>query len=258
MNVGLKPWRKPHGFRDLSDGYRMRILLVSPSHTEADYLHKALQESAHSLQRTDNHQDGLFLAAQERFEAIIIVAIDAAGYPALSEVLPQFFAVPGAPTVIVILGVATALERAQVLRAGADACFGQPYSFIEMLERLQALRRMAIFDAIAHRPVRSIFRLDALTRACVMGDRHLVLTRREYLLLECLLRDFDLPVSRDALTRYVWPEKDDIDPVGVNLLVSRLRRKLALNFPSIHIETVSRYGYQLARSDDKFMSMSEI
>jgi len=236
----------------------MRILLVSLLHAEADYLYKALQESAHSLQRTDDHQDGLLLATQERFDAVIIVSIEPARYPALYDVLPQFFAVPSEPAVVVILGAATALERIQMLRAGSDACFVRPYSFIEMLERLQALRRRATVRAIADRPAEPSFQLDALTRACVMGDRYVALSRREYLLLECLMRDFNRPVPRDVLIRYVWPEKGEIDPVGINLLVSRLRRKLAPTFPSIYVETISRYGYQISAPENNLISESEM
>jgi len=46
----------------------------------------------------------------------------------------------------------------------------------------------------------------------------------------------------------VWPEKDDVDPSSVNLMVARLRRKLIRFFPDIRIETISRFGYQLSVS----------
>jgi two-component system, OmpR family, response regulator len=72
------------------------------------------------------------------------------------------------------------------------------------------------------------------------------LTTREYQLLECLLRRLDTPVPRDQLIRYAWSEKEEVDPSCVNLVVSRLRRKLAGRCPQVKIETVSRFGYQLS------------
>jgi DNA-binding response OmpR family regulator len=48
------------------------------------------------------------------------------------------------------------------------------------------------------------------------------------------------------LIRYAWSEKEDVDPASVNLVVSRLRRKLAQRFPHVQIETVSRFGYQIS------------
>jgi DNA-binding response OmpR family regulator len=72
------------------------------------------------------------------------------------------------------------------------------------------------------------------------------MTKREYLLIECLLRQVNAPVARDQLIRYAWPDKEDVDPSSVNLVVSRLRRKLELNEFRARVETISRYGYQLA------------
>jgi two-component system OmpR family response regulator len=54
------------------------------------------------------------------------------------------------------------------------------------------------------------------------------------------------PVARDQLIRYAWPEKEDVDPSSVNLVVSRLRRKLQGDVPQIRIDTVSRFGYQVS------------
>jgi len=224
----------------------MRILLVSPTNAEAAYLHKALQESAHSVQRADDYRDGVFLASQERFEAIVVVAADARHYPELMEVMPKFAAALNMPALIAMLGVATPAERARVLRAGADACFGQPYSLIEMQERMQTLRRTAVTPPSNVPATKSTLRLDALTRELVDGERRMAVTRREYLLFDCLLRDVNAPVPRDQLIRYVWPEKEEVDPSSVNLMVARLRRKLDRHFPEIHIETISRFGYQLS------------
>jgi DNA-binding response OmpR family regulator len=150
------------------------------------------------------------------------------------------------PALIAMLGPATAVERARVLRAGADACFGQPYSLIEMQERMQTLRRTTNAPATIAVAVKSSIRLDALTRELVDGERRMAVSRREYLLFDCLLRDLNAPVPRDQLIRYVWPERDEVDPSSVNLMVARLRRKLDKYLPKIHIETISRFGYQLS------------
>jgi len=58
-----------------------------------------------------------------------------------------------------------------------------------------------------------------------------------------------LPLARDQLIRYAWPDKDVVDPSSVNLVVSRLRRKLELHmFDARGLETVSRFGYQISTS----------
>ncbi|CAD6507447.1 response regulator transcription factor [Paraburkholderia metrosideri] len=231
----------------------MRVLFVGPAHPEAAWLFKALQESAHSLQRADDLRDGVFLATQETFDAIVLMVIDIAHYPSLLAFLAEFSATANGASIVAVLGAATAQDRTRVLRAGADACFCQPYSFIEMHERLHALRRISGTRAVAANsgPASASFAfnrpsLDTATRELVFGMRRLAVTRREFLLLECLLRQMNAPVARDQLIRYAWPEKEDVDPSSVNLVVSRLRRKLLDDVPQVRIETVSRFGYQVS------------
>jgi two-component system, OmpR family, response regulator len=226
----------------------MRVLFIAPPHPESAWLFKALQECAHSLQRADDMRDGIFLAGQEPFDAVVAMTLEPAAYGALLGVLPELSASAAGAAIVVVLGPAAAQDRTRVLRAGADACFCQPYSFIELHERMQALHRTAQARAVQDQPsaAASAPQLDALTRELVDGDRRLAVTRREYLLLECLMRQFNAPVPRDQLIRYAWPETEDVDPASVNLVVSRLRRKLGQRLPDVRIETVSRYGYQIS------------
>ncbi|MFK4444699.1 two-component system OmpR family response regulator [Caballeronia udeis] len=220
----------------------MRVLLISTICTEGAYLHKALRESAHSLQMTDDLRDGLHLASQDNFDAVLIVAVDTESICNLATLLPEFARLPGSPAILVVLGRATPVERARMLRAGADACFVQPYSFIEMQERMLALYRSSVHDPMLDLSLR----LDPLTRELVEGDKRFTLTKREFLLVESLLRQPDAPVARDQLIRYAWPDKDVVDPSSVNLVVSRLRRKLELHNFGARLETVSRFGYQIS------------
>lgn len=239
----------------------MRILLISPHHAEGAWLHKALHESAHSLQRADDLRDGVFVAGEEPFDAVIVVALDGALLTALHAMLPGLVEVARGAAIVTVLGVeASARERSRLLRAGADACFRHPFSFIEMHERMLALSRTAMKplarpaaalppssqNALSAQAARAAPRLDAATREIVDGERRAGLTRREYLLIECLLREACRPVPRELVIRYAWPEKDDIDASTVNLVVSRLRRKLDGAGIDVRIETISRYGYQLS------------
>ncbi|ASL42807.1 Transcriptional regulatory protein CusR [Burkholderia sp. AD24] len=231
----------------------MRVLFVGPSHPEAAWLFKALQESAHSLQRADDLRDGVFLAGQEPFDAIVLMVLDAGAYSALLEFIAEFADAGSGAAIVAVLWVASAQERTRVLRAGADACFCQPYSFIEMHERMQALQRVGrgaasggAVSVARGGSVVDVPSLDAATRELVFAGRRVAVTRREFLLLECLLRQVNAPVARDQLIRYAWPEKDDVDPSSVNLVVSRLRRKILGVVPEVRIETVSRFGYQVS------------
>ena len=224
----------------------MRILLVSSSEAETVYLHKAFRESAHSVYAADNLRYALYLATHEEFDAIVVCAVGIAQMTALFDTLAEMASLPRAPALIVALASGTSQERARMLRAGADACFVQPYSFLEMQERMLALHRASV-ARLSTASVNSVsIRLDPLTRDLVEDSRRVLMTKREYLLIECLLRQANAPVARDQLICYAWPDKEDVDPSSVNLVVSRLRRKLDTNGFRARVETISRYGYQLA------------
>ncbi|APR39701.1 response regulator transcription factor [Paraburkholderia sp. SOS3] len=251
----------------------MRILLISTNHPEATWLHKAFRESAHSVQRVDNSRDGAFVAAHDPFDAVVALAMEPGAQADLLDALPALSAVDDTPVIVALVRGLDAAQRVRMLRAGADACLTPPYSFVEIQERIAALQRMATAlpaksaQAIqaaqgaqatqapqAWQPaqptqamaLQTAVHLDAATRELVAGVGRVALTRREYQLLECLLRRFDAPVPRDQLIRYAWSEKEEVDPACVNLVVSRLRRKLAGRCPQVRIDTVSRFGYQLS------------
>ncbi|CAB3783656.1 response regulator transcription factor [Pararobbsia alpina] len=222
----------------------MRILLVSTSRPESSYLHKALRESAHSLQVTNDVRDAMYLASQDAFDAIVIVVGQEVRRDELHSTLPSFARLANRPSTILMLGHAAPGERARMLRAGADACFVLPYSIIEMQERLAALRRLSQHHMRAS-PQDELARLDPRTHEFVEGSQRLSVTKREYLVIECLLRHVNGPVARDNLIRYAWAEADDVDPASVNVVISRLRRKMRQQGFTTQVETINHFGYRL-------------
>lgn len=186
-------------------------------------------------------------AAREPFDAIVFVVGDATAHLEFESLLARVCAVARGAIVMTLLSAANARDRARMLRAGADACFARPFSFLEVHERLQALRRMTATAPLPKEPdIVEPPRLDAVTRELVSGKHRLPLTKREYLFFECLMREADAPVAHDQLLRYTWPEKSTIDFSSVSPLVWRLRSKLKKALPSVHISTVNGYGYQLS------------
>jgi DNA-binding response OmpR family regulator len=103
----------------------MRILLVSPAIPEASGLHKAFQESA----------------SHEPFDAVVVLAADAAAQAAMLAAVPHFENLPDSPILVAMMRSIATQDRIKVLRAGADACLSYPWSFIEIHERMLALYR---------------------------------------------------------------------------------------------------------------------
>jgi two-component system OmpR family response regulator len=223
----------------------MRVLLVSPSHPEGNWIHQALEECAYSVQRTHCIPDGLFCAAETAFDVLVIVAIEASKFNLLADALPQFHRLIRGAVTVTVLGSNSVTDRVATLRAGADVCFHQPYSFEEMRVRIEALRRISLSRDPGTNNEGMGPWLDSSRRELVEGRNRLSLTKREYLIVECLIRKVNFPTERAGIVRYAWPKDDEVEPSSLNLVVTRLRRKIEHSHMKTQIETVNRFGYRL-------------
>jgi two-component system OmpR family response regulator len=229
----------------------MRILFIPCQNAYSAWLFNALEESGYSLQRAEDLPDGMLLATQEAFDAVVATALDPRAQGTLVAALSALASSAGAAAVVTIIGQSTPAERVGILQAGAAGCLCLPLSFIELQERLHALHRSRQARLAQSQVAQHGLKLSLVSNVLIAGEERVAVTRREYLLLECLIRHFDVPVARDQLTRYAWPNAEDVDRSNVNLAVMRLRRKVESRLPHIYIETVNRYGYQLTMRSER-------
>jgi two-component system OmpR family response regulator len=131
------------------------------------------------------------------------------------------------------------------LQAGCDDYLAKPYSFAELLARVEALGRDA--DRSRRDTVLRVgdLTLDTAARTVSRGGRAIELQRREFLLLEQLLRRAGEIVTRSMLLEAAWPY--DFEPRGniVDMHIHRLRHKIDDGFPSRLIQTVVGAGYTI-------------
>jgi two-component system, OmpR family, response regulator len=131
-------------------------------------------------------------------------------------------------------------DQADALDDGADDYLVKPFSFVVLLARLRALlrRRMAPRPAVLRV---GDLRLDPSSREVFAGDATVLLTPREFLLLEYLMRNPGRAIAKDELLVHVWDNADDLAPNVVEVYVGYLRRKLG----SERVVTVRGAGYRL-------------
>jgi len=260
----------------------LRVLLITDHVSQSAYLHKALRECAHSVHVMASLTDGFHVASEENFDVVVVLCADPVHAQALLRLLPQLGLLSPVPGAVVVLFKASAAERTQLLRAGADACFVQPYAFAELHERMQAILRLrsrvqrmpssasraaaeegaagagasasasaSAGEGAQGRPmgaavtVLPALRLDDDTHRLAEGSREVTLSVGEYLFVKCLMRAIGCPVSREQLIAYAWPDKDEVESATVGLVASRLRRKMRDAPFNAYIETVPRFGYRL-------------
>jgi DNA-binding response OmpR family regulator len=143
--------------------------------------------------------------------------------------------------VLMLTAAATAEDLVDGLGLGADDYLPKPFDFPVLVARIGALARRA------HPAVPPVVRhgdlvVDTAQRKAGRGDRQLVLTPKEFGVLELLLASKGRAVSAEELLERVWDEAADPFTSAVKITVSRLRAKLGE--PSI-IETVARHGYRI-------------
>jgi DNA-binding response OmpR family regulator len=135
-------------------------------------------------------------------------------------------------------------ERVEGLDSGADDYLVKPFERAELLARLRALLRRRPPRGSAFLVVGDL-RLNPDTREALRGERELELTGREFELLEHLLRNERLVVSREKLLEEVWDYGPYAETNTIDVFVSNLRRKLEAGGEPRVLHTVRGAGYVL-------------
>jgi two-component system copper resistance phosphate regulon response regulator CusR len=139
--------------------------------------------------------------------------------------------------------------RIQGLDCGADDYLVKPYDFGELLARLRALIRRGRQPLLPERLAVGPLILDLRSRQAWVSDREMLLTAKEYALLEYLARRAGEVVSRGDIAEHVWDEHYDVLSNIVDVYIQRLRRKLDQVGSESLIRTRRGEGYQLTVGD---------
>jgi two-component system OmpR family response regulator len=222
----------------------MKILVIEDDDNTANYVAKGLTQQGHVVDRAPNGRDGLFLAAGERYDVLIVDRM----LPGLDGLaIVKTIRGAGVKTPILFLTAVDGIDdRVDGLEAGGDDYLVKPFAFAELAARVNALgRRPALAEAGTALCVGDL-QMDLLRRIVRRGDRVVELQPREFRLLEYLMRHPGQLVTRTMLLEHVWDFHFDPHTTVVETHISRLRGKLdqSDDEPSL-IETVRGAGYRL-------------
>jgi two-component system OmpR family response regulator len=224
----------------------MKFLLVEDNARVADFVAKGLNEAGHTIDRSDNGRDGLFLASTERYDAIILDRMLPGGIDGLGII--EALRRTGNHTPILILSALSDVdERIRGLRAGGDDYLAKPFAFGELMARLDALVRRTQGAGDQQKTQLSVddLRMDLLARKVTRGERPIQLQPREFKLLEFLMRHAGQVVTRTMLLENVWDYHFDPQTNVIDVHVSKLRQKIDADFPKPLLHTVRGVGYRL-------------
>jgi two-component system OmpR family response regulator len=225
----------------------MRLLVVEDDAEAAAYLAKGLRESGYVVDHADNGMDGLYMATNETYDAIVLDRM----LPRLDGLaVVETLRKAGKQTPVLILSALGEVDaRVQGLRAGGDDYLAKPYAFSELLARLEALLRRGEGPTQQTRLQVGDLELDLLGRHVTRAGKAITLQPREFRLLEYLMRHAGQVVTRTMLLENVWDYHFDPQTNVIDVHVSRLRQKIDKDFDSPLIHTIRGAGYCLRESD---------
>ncbi|MFN7633993.1 MAG: response regulator transcription factor, partial [Acetobacteraceae bacterium] len=181
----------------------MRILLVEDDAEVARFVVKGLKEAGHAVEHAPNGRDGLFLAASEPFDVLVLDRMLPGGVDGVR--LVETLRAQGNRTPVLFLSALSAVdERVRGLKAGGDDYLPKPFAFAELLARVEALARRPAVDAPATRLKVGDLEMDLLARSVLRGGKRIDVQPREFRLLEQLLRHAGQVVTRTMLLEKVW------------------------------------------------------
>ena len=222
----------------------MRILVVDDDKDVGGFIVKGLKEAGHVVEHAANGRDGLFLAASEAFDAIVLDRMLPGGVDGL-RLLETLRSQGNATPVLFLSALAQVDERVKGLKAGGDDYMTKPFSFSELLARVEALTRRGRGEGPATKLVVADLEMDLLSRSVKRGGKKVDLQPREFRLLEYLMRHAGQVVTRTMLLEGVWDYHFDPQTNVIDVHVSRLRQKVDKPYPIPLIHTVRNAGYML-------------
>ena len=221
----------------------MRILVVEDDAETASYVSQGLQEAGHNVAISKDGRDGLFRAAGEEWDIVIVDRM----LPGLDGIgLVRTLRGGGIEWPVLILTTLGGIDdRVTGLNAGADDYLVKPFAFSELAARVAALGRRPRRAAPDTRLRVADLEMDLLTRAVRRAGLAIDLQPRELRLLEYLMRHAETVVTRTMLLEKVWDLHFDPHTNVVESHISRLRGKIDRGPGPALIHTVRGSGYCL-------------
>jgi two-component system OmpR family response regulator len=226
----------------------MKILCVEDNERVARFVKKGLIEAGHTVDHADNGRDGMFLAASEPYDVIIMDRMlpgDIDGLGIIAAVRKT-----GNKTPILILSALSDVDdRIRGLTSGGDDYLVKPFAFGELLARLDALVRRSQESHVETTLVVDDLHVNLVSRKVTRGGKTVTLQPREFKLLEYLMRHANQVVTRTMLLENVWDYHFDPRTNVIDVHVSKLRQKIDAGSERPLLRTIRNAGYMLTADD---------
>lgn len=224
----------------------MRLLIIEDDRDAADYIVRAFREVGHIADHAADGEEGLAMALDGDYDVLIVDRMlpKRDGLSVIGELRQKGIETP----VLILSALGQVDDRVKGLRAGGDDYLPKPYSFSELLARVEVLARRR-----GGRNEDTVYRvadleLDRLSHQVKRGTEEIVLQPREFRLLEYLMKHSGQVVTRTMLLENVWDYHFDPQTNVIDVHISRLRSKIDKGFTQPLLHTVRGAGYMIRDS----------
>jgi two-component system, OmpR family, copper resistance phosphate regulon response regulator CusR len=224
------------------------ILVVEDEVKVAGAIRQGLQAEGYQVQVAATGALGLRAATTAAFD-VILLDLMLPGMDGLA-VLRGLRRAGVASPVLVLTARDTVEDRVEGLDNGADDYLVKPFAFPELVARIRALLRRGRGEAALRLRLADL-EMDRVERTVFRAGQRIDLTRREFELLEYLLRHQRRLVSREMLARDVWREPDRGTPLDnvIDVHIARLRKKIDQDFPVKLVHTMRGVGFMATEGE---------
>jgi len=224
----------------------MRVLLVEDDKKLASYIEKGLKEAGFAVDRAEQGDEGLRLVLGSLYDVAIVDVMlpQLDGLTLIDRMRARKVLTP----VLILSAKRSVDDRVRGLQTGGDDYLTKPFSFAELLARIQALIRRAYQQSEPTCLTVGDLSTDLLRREVIRSGTKIDLQPREFALLEYLMRNDGRVVSKTMIIEHVWGYGFDPLTNIVDVVISRLRNKVDRDFDQKLIHTFRGVGYALKAS----------
>jgi heavy metal response regulator len=225
----------------------MRVLVIEDETKIASFIKRGLREEGYSADIAGDGENGYFLATTQDYDLIILDLMlpRMDGLSLCRRLREQKVGVP----ILILTARGTVKDKVIGLDSGANDYLTKPFAFEELLARCRALLRKSEGQAPTKLQVADLT-LDLLSHKVSRGDEEITLTPKEYALLEYLMRNEGIVVTRTMISEHVWDVNFDTFTNVIDVYISYLRRKIDAGHKKPLIHTLRGQGYVLKELKD--------
>lgn len=218
----------------------MRILIIEDEEKVANFIKRGLKEEGYSVDVAYDGEEGHFQATSNEYDVIILDLIlpKIDGISLCKKLRADKINIP----VLMLTAKDSVKDKVIGLDSGANDYLTKPFSFEELLARMRALLRKTETLTATKLRVGDLV-LDLLTHKVTRSGKEIILTNKEYSLLEYFMRNVGSIVTRTMISEHVWDVNFDTFTNVIDVYINYLRNKIDKGYKKKLIHTVRGRGY---------------